>query len=187
MKKLFTCITLTIVASILFSSCGNRLFLTKRHYRSGYYSELASKQPAQKPQVQQIAYKKQPALVTQQQIKPIVANEVYASNNAITEQKQAVASASVAQKTVHQKHSIHTVFPNSELFVPKKVTETRLHEKPVVSDGGEGRSLFWTIILIILILWAVGFLAGGWGLGGLINLLLLIAVILFILWLLRVI
>ncbi|HWY38270.1 MAG TPA: DUF5670 family protein [Bacteroidia bacterium] len=40
---------------------------------------------------------------------------------------------------------------------------------------------------MILILWAIGFLAGGFGLGGLINLLLLVALILLILWLLRII
>ncbi len=48
-------------------------------------------------------------------------------------------------------------------------------------------SLFWIIILVILILWALGLLAGGFGLGGLINLLLLVALVLFILWLLRLI
>jgi hypothetical protein len=48
-------------------------------------------------------------------------------------------------------------------------------------------SLIWIVILVLLILWALGLLAGGWGLGGLINILLVIALILLILWLLRII
>ncbi|NNM94984.1 MAG: lmo0937 family membrane protein [Bacteroidia bacterium] len=61
----------------------------------------------------------------------------------------------------------------------------------ITDDGdnhsrGDGLSLFWLIILIILIVWAIGLLAGGFGLGGLINILLVIALILLILWLLRI-
>jgi hypothetical protein len=55
------------------------------------------------------------------------------------------------------------------------------------SDGDDALSLFWIIILVLLILWAIGALAGGFGLGGFINLLLVIALVLFILWLLRLI
>lgn len=53
-----------------------------------------------------------------------------------------------------------------------------------MKDSSEGLSLFWIVILIILILWAIGFIGGS--IGGLINLLLLVALILLILWLLRV-
>jgi hypothetical protein len=47
-------------------------------------------------------------------------------------------------------------------------------------------SLLWIVILVILILWLIGILAGGLGLGVLINLLLVIALVLLILWLLRI-
>jgi hypothetical protein len=55
-----------------------------------------------------------------------------------------------------------------------------------VADDRDGLSLFWVVILVIIILWAIGFFAG-WGTGGLINLLLVVALILLILWLLRII
>lgn len=48
----------------------------------------------------------------------------------------------------------------------------------------DGLSLFWIIILIVLILWLLGFISGNF--GGIINLLLIIALILLILWLLKV-
>ena len=65
---------------------------------------------------------------------------------------------------------------------------TQLNIKKVGNAAREsdGLSLFWIIILVILILWALGLLSGGWGLGGFINILLIIALILLILWLLRV-
>jgi len=50
----------------------------------------------------------------------------------------------------------------------------------------EGLSLFWIVILILLILWAIGLASGGFGIGGLINVLLVIALVLLILWLLEV-
>ena len=54
------------------------------------------------------------------------------------------------------------------------------------NDNGDGLSLFWLVILILLIIWAIGLASGGFGLGGLINLLLLVALVLLILWLLHV-
>jgi hypothetical protein len=50
----------------------------------------------------------------------------------------------------------------------------------------DGLSLFWIVILILLILWAIGLASGGFGIGGLINVLLVIALVLLILWLLQI-
>jgi hypothetical protein len=55
-----------------------------------------------------------------------------------------------------------------------------------INRDGDGLSLFWLVILILLILWAIGLASGGFGLGGLINVLLVIALVLLILWLLEV-
>ncbi len=60
----------------------------------------------------------------------------------------------------------------------------RLVNKPnTTSHDVAGLSLFWVVILVILILWLVGFSAG---VGDLINLLLVIALVLLILWLLGI-
>jgi hypothetical protein len=52
---------------------------------------------------------------------------------------------------------------------------------PVTSD----LSLLWIVIIVLIVLWALGLIAGNF--GGLIHLLLVIALILLILWLLRII
>jgi hypothetical protein len=45
--------------------------------------------------------------------------------------------------------------------------------------------MLWTIILILLVLWALGFGFGGASIGGLIHILLVIAIIVLILQLVR--
>ncbi len=56
---------------------------------------------------------------------------------------------------------------------------------PASSD--DALSLLWIVIVIILILWLLGYALGGLGLGGAIHILLVIALILLILWLLGII
>lgn len=45
--------------------------------------------------------------------------------------------------------------------------------------------MLWTIILVLLVLWALGFGFGGAAIGGLIHILLVIAVVVLILQLVR--
>ena len=45
--------------------------------------------------------------------------------------------------------------------------------------------MLWTIILILLVLWALGFGFGGASIGGLVHILLVVAVIVLILQLVR--
>jgi hypothetical protein len=63
----------------------------------------------------------------------------------------------------------------------KQQVNSSLFSPPVTSD----LSLLWIVIIILLVLWALGLIAGNF--GGLIHLLLVIALILLILWLLRII
>lgn len=63
----------------------------------------------------------------------------------------------------------------------KQQVNSSLFSSPVTSD----LSLLWIVIIILLVLWALGLIAGNF--GGLIHLLLVIALILLILWLLRII
>jgi hypothetical protein len=55
------------------------------------------------------------------------------------------------------------------------------------ASSDDALSLLWIVIVIILILWLLGFALGGLGLGGAIHILLVIALILLILWLLGII
>jgi len=63
--------------------------------------------------------------------------------------------------------------------------EVKNSPKHSSGDDKDGLSLFWLIILVVLILWLLGFLIGDF--GALIHILLVIALILLILWLLRII
>jgi hypothetical protein len=66
------------------------------------------------------------------------------------------------------------------------VKDRLINKSNTASNNTDGMSLFWVVILILLIFWAVGAASGGFGLGGLINILLVIALILLILWLLQI-
>ena len=192
-KNLFMLAGTFIMASILLSSCS----ITKRRYTEGYYvSHNSSKQVEVKEQAQATQKKTKPSLhVVQNTNNP--ANLDYDSkHNAIPENnavmasnKQSVNKPNVVQdKKYNSKYYpnyIRAAAPakaNSKLADAKKITA-----KPAAGDGDDVLSLIWVVILILVILWLIALLTGGWGLGGFIYLLLVIALILLILWLLRII
>jgi hypothetical protein len=193
MKNLFICTALFISATIILSSCSHNagLALTKRHYRNGYYVEYASKQTVVKPKADELANEKAPAVV-----KP---NPAFTAKNStanavhINETKLPVQSGNISGSVSHKKTNPRIEAPqllpvNSNLVEIKTIKKNSIQSK-YLQDGtnADARSFFWVVITILLILWAISVLSGGWGLGGLVHLLLVIALILFILWLFRII
>lgn len=88
-----------------------------------------------------------------------------------------------------EKQNILTAKENTKVKIAKasSFVKSRLKNKAnLAASNDDGLSLFWVIILILLIFWAIGLASGGFGMGGLINVLLVIALILLILWLLQV-
>lgn len=69
--------------------------------------------------------------------------------------------------------------PTSLVNFPKTSNST-------ASVNHEGGEIIWTIIGVLILLWLLSLLTGGWGLGGLIYILLVVAIILAILRLLEV-
>lgn len=65
-------------------------------------------------------------------------------------------------------------------WAQKKIT------KPSMFSDENTLSLFWIVVVIILIIWVIGAFTGGFGIGGAIHLLLILALILLILWLLGI-
>ena len=189
-KNLFTFAITCVIASILFSSCS----ITKRHYTNGYYvSHSSGKQTtaskAQEPIVQK---KTNPSLysiqnlpqensVSSEAVQPAVQEKgtITASNKQVVSKTNATRVANTHAKHPMYQSAIAPVKKRSSSFANKKVSADSL--------AGDALSLFWIIILILLILWLVAILTGGWGLGGFVYLLLVIALILLILWLLRII
>ncbi|MFL5753981.1 MAG: lmo0937 family membrane protein [Bacteroidia bacterium] len=182
MKKSTLSLIICILASIFFSSCRSNMSVAKRHYSNSYY---IAHHRAPQAGISSANEKKKPALYTP--VKHGLVSSQFAQNP-IADHNDLVASnaqqipkgktTGLKRKTIPLK------------FSPAKThrIHLQLKKKPalVASGDGGGLSLFWVVILVILILWALGFI-GGFTMGGLINLLLLVALILLILWLLRII
>ncbi|MHB8258664.1 MAG: DUF5670 family protein [Bacteroidia bacterium] len=174
-----------VVASILLTSCS----IAKRHYTSGYYvSHSSDKQTITKMQEPTAQKKTATSLYAIQNINEennldggSKQNQVPENGALTASNKQEANNTKLVQPSRHasNKVALITVKGNSPLVSAKKTAAT--------TASKDGLSLFWVIILILLILWALAFLTGGWGLGSLIYILLVVALVLLILWLLRII
>ncbi len=192
MKKIITCSIITLLFGIVITSCTTKISLVKKHYSKGYY--LAFNKVNHNTNS-----KKQENVITNLNTTPIYVTQN--TNSSDLELKKNIENSKVnietakpiafasAQKlnTINDKKNTQA---NKVVFYQKhtfKVNNMQVSTKQNRSSSSdEGRSLFWIIILVLIILWALGLISGGFGLGILINLLLLVALILLILWLLRV-
>ncbi len=204
MKKLFTLILFFVTTSIFFTSCNQTvgISLTKRHYRSGYNLEVSGKpskvKTAEVETIENTAPEEQEYASTQSSgenyIKPKpmsftdnssentvkVDNEANVANNKGTTRLDKTPSSKPSSKIVSSVKSIA-----KSPFSFKKVF-SQIKTSVVDSDHGGG-SLIWTIIVVLLVLWLLSLLTGGWGLGGLLYLFLVVALVLILLRLLGVI
>lgn len=192
MKKLFTFSIICILASILFASCRSNSSVIKRHYNKGYYFAHSKSKPtvavAKEEKIAKINIKKplynvqnetkQTTLVGTSNQNPITSNGVITASNKKTQQK----------RIVPQNIKQTLKFKNLTIDQSVKQINTSLKEKIKFikhnSEDHDGLSLFWIVILVLLILWALGFSLGA--LGGLIHIVLVIALIFLILWLLGI-
>jgi len=166
--------------------------ITKRHYNNGYYiAHTKGKQSVNTSKEEVVLAKTKKSLyVIHNETKTISGysqGNIAADNNVIVASNENRNKTEVhlkAKQSLHQKTAI-AVTPVMQ--VKSVLSDRKKVSADVSADERDGLSLFWIVILVILILWAVGFLAGGFGLGGFINLLLLVALILLILWLIRII
>jgi len=185
MKKLITIALFCIILSTLFTSCGNGLAITKRHYTKGYYVDYTPKVHQEKATEK----KSQPIVnLPTQQIAPLLVSndKSYTSNLKTAKTVIVVKDKKVQSKITPQKTTIQAI-KDKPIVANEYVAAHTEQVAPVSQYNNEnGHSLLWLVVVIILILWLLGILAGGLGLGGLLNILLLVALILFILWLLRV-
>ncbi|HKC69125.1 MAG TPA: DUF5670 family protein [Bacteroidia bacterium] len=183
-KHLFTFAIIT--CAILISSCS----MMKRRYTNGYYISHSNNNPATAITQEQVNEKKNnPSLYTiknkennnpDYSSKPIAIaeNEPISVNNQKTISKSAPA-------IIHKRHLGYNA---EKIILEQENTKTiKAKKSNTESLAEDALSLFWIIILILLILWLVAILTGGWGLGWTVHLLLVIALILLILWLLRII
>ena len=197
MKTYFKFSALFVLTAFLFGACSSSLGFSKRRYNKGYHVTIIKDQ-------QRIPHKK---AVTHQSLglpSGDSKSELTAASLAPIDE---VAVAQSFQKkpfgnlkTLVPAHfSANLKFHNSQFANLFSFSEHATSTNPngFIATGKEPESniknynndrsfsLLWIAVVLIVFLWYLGFLAG-WGSGGLINLLLILAFILLVLWLLRI-
>lgn len=197
MKKIAYSLFLFAGAAMLLASCSTQLSnvsVTKRHYRSGYYVDMGNAKHKTEVASQKTIV---PAIETAPVLQVKEENNVSKSTPVIT----SVATNPIASKKNKQdipkeltasshKHSasgslMQLPVPNTvkELKNIQVISKVLASENKRNNDGNH--SLIWTIIVILLVLWLVSILLD-YSFGGLIYLLLVIALVLILLRLLGI-
>lgn len=194
MKNLIKISLICFIGTILMTSCNSNFSITKRHYTKGYY-------------VDNVKSKHTKVVEENDKLSRSNGNE---SHN--VDQDQELNSATMKNSdqqpinnnniVVNSSKNENTEAKSSQLSSENEIGSSELSVDPITTvknsykklkyakagaKQGEGLSLFWIIILVILILWLFGVISTGFAIGSIINLLLLVALILLILWLLRII
>jgi Flp pilus assembly protein TadB len=193
MKKIITSSVLFVAACIVFSSCGqmSNFSSVKRQYRNGYYVTTHNNKSVESKMVEVKSSLSEnysrPSLSKKEDVK-----EVLQENSAqlINQESPATAAVTVA-KDKSDNNLKQSVAPRKKAAL-KSIIKNAAQIKNIVSENkklnksrGAGGSLIWLIIVILLVLWLLGMLAGGF--GGLLYLLLVIALVLLLLKILGII
>jgi hypothetical protein len=199
MKRISTLLTLFFLIGLL-AGCG--ISLEKRQHTGGYYVNVNPRKHALKDdhtavKPQEEATAEAPAIRTEPQ--PVEAEELVAEATvpgAIAEEYAAPAETPAAEtRGIDARPTDEPVTaaePERTSIVSKVAdklpvkTIKKVATRAGAGASGDALSLFWIVILILLVLWVAGLIGGGWGLGWVINVLLVIALVLLILWLLRI-
>jgi hypothetical protein len=196
MKKLLQIILITMLTGCMLSSC---MSVAKRRYTNGYYISHTAGKHATKKQNSDISLKADKMEKTQPKLNEEIAKEVK-----VPEQDHQIAESAIhaanelgneqyrKQKSVEKKKEfVYNAYANHVDKIIRIGSHSKLKEsieKKMRSShsADDVLSLFWIVILIILLVYLIGLLFEGFGLGWAIHLILLVALILLILWLLRV-
>lgn len=184
-----------LVMAVILSSCNSTLTVTKRHFNKGYHVSYnrINKSVQESTEEEQLAKtdlirSEETTIAVVETVPRNELNLIEPSDQLSSDQNNLIVASGLNEKvstdnSIQSKESAQTK-PVKE-FKKANLQTMKKNIKNTVPASDRELSLFWLVILIILILWAVGF---GFGyLGGLVHLLLLVALILLILWLLGII
>jgi cobalamin biosynthesis Mg chelatase CobN len=195
MKNTLNTVIIALIATIVLSACNSSLSITKRRASKGYFVNYSNNKGSTKPINNPLDVNDDNTIESQN----IISEELLINPDTKTIESfqkdglETTDKSSQTEKKV-EKHN-QSAIPNSQktrtnnnlqLNENKTISKIKAKLSPRPSEGGV-LSLLWIVIVILIVLWALGFIAGGWGMGGLIHILLLLALILLILWLLRII
>ncbi len=191
MKKSLLLQFLLFTVALTLNSCSNKPLhsFKKAQYNHGHYKAMNNKvKPVEQKKVEIPTI--EPAVTASNEIAAttqIPTIENYSQTIEAEREKERISHepkiTTSTEKSFALKGKVKNIF-KSPLAPQHKLLK---HKKQFSNSEGDARSLLWLLIVILLILWLVGIVAGGWGIGGLIHVLLVIALVLFILWLLRMI
>jgi hypothetical protein len=191
MTNLLKIIFLLFASAILFTSC-KTASITKRHYNKGYYVSHTHKKKAP-AKVEREPGKITPSEVAKAEVlvpKHTVASPVKEEEKSLaasTPQEEFIPAAKPAKKFFGRNNN-NSVYTNEQVDVKEFVRNpVKLAKMAAKDTGDDALSLLWILIVVLLILYIVGILTEGFGLGGIIHVLGVIVLVLLILWLLRII
>lgn len=196
MKNTFNIVIISLIATIFLASCHSSLSITKRRASRGYFVNYSSYKGSSK----QVNRQEEESIDSPSDLEfnktDVSAVDVKTSETSqndglpnTTNSANPVASVSNQNLATSIVSTAQKINVRKKLHLGENKTFSKIKAKlsPSPVARGDGLSLLWVVIIILLVLWALGLIAGGWGLGGFIHILLLIALILLILWLLRII
>lgn len=203
--KTFNLILLIACSALLFYGCGASKSFKQKHYNNRYYVGITKKEAVEDKEEQGVKdnfesekeeivdlespianYNNKQGVDSKGQIISIIDESVITDPIISIEQTSTFYSSANILGLVLQQDSRNFKSNHIYSFIKNKKGRQKTVIKPASGDR-DSLSLLWIVILVILILWAIGWGFGGFGLGGLIHVLALIALILLILWLLRII
>lgn len=202
MKNTITLLVAVLIIACSLPSCG--VTLVKRQHGPGYYVNKNPRFPTAESErndnkhIKPSSTKSENIIEEEESYIAETVTLVSPSNGLPVNTETTDQSVDTAPENVSKKEDFNTVINPVKPSLVEWASNTRLAQK-MNSDSADqqsssaarnsegGLSLFGLVILILVILWLVAVLSGGWGLGGFIHVLLIIALILLILWLLRII
>lgn len=180
MKKISVFILLVSI-SVLITSCMEHKFLSvsKRHYRNGYYLDLSSNRSVHDASTVGSG-KKSTVSGTDQ--------NTLVSEPELTEPTKEDPEIIVYQPQLKEERSSISAPSPMKLFERTNCVFSKRHNAlcGMLKDHEDSGYILWTIISILIVLWLISLLTGGWGLGGLIYIFLVVALVLLLLRLLSV-
>jgi Flp pilus assembly protein TadB len=186
MKKLIQLTVIFLLGGFIFSSCSSNLSITKRRYNKGYFVHHNSgkhhvKKENDRKSNDKVAVNEQEKLRAVEYVKRTPEAEV------TTETKQPVTAAATKPQTFskEQKKEMRAQTVNMVVKHPVKAIK-RVGELTKQDSGDRALSLLWVVVVVILIVYLLGLLLDWGGGGNLIHILGIIALVLLILWLLRI-
>jgi hypothetical protein len=197
MKNLVQLLAVILLAAFVLPSCNSSLSITKRRYNKGYFvhhnggshhlkrsasSAVAAAASTREAAKQQPATKPAEVFHATDFVKvPAQAEPAVRKNDILTASAHSAKSLSKAEKKDLRAQAVELAVKHPVKAI-KKVGQLSKD-----ATGDKALSMLWVLIVVILVIYLIGLLLGWAGDNQLFHLLGLIALVLLILWLLRII